>query len=120
MSGQACHIAFPSWRRQQNRFCEGQTGDAANPFCRRGIRTILIDVAPFAAAVRVAMEFFAGRAATGFAIPEWLPIPDNVQYNRAVSDLETIVYNIIAKRRAHRDDQEAPKVLSTLSQSHCK
>ena len=50
------------------------------------------------------MEYFAGRAATGFAIPEWLPIPDNVQYNRAVSDLEGIVYNIITQRRSHGPD----------------
>ncbi len=59
------------------------------------------------------MEYFAGRAATGFAIPEWLPIPDNVQYNRAVSDLEGIVYNIIARRRSQAAQHEAAEVGST-------
>ena len=63
-----------------------------------------------AAAVRIAMEFFAGRAATGFAIPEWLPIPDNVQYNRAVSELDSIVYDIIAQKKSQTDKQETPKV----------
>lgn len=56
------------------------------------------------------MEYFAGRAATGFAIPEWLPIPDNVQYNKAVSDLEAIVYSIIRKRRALADRQDTAQV----------
>ena len=56
------------------------------------------------------MEYFAGRAATGFAIPEWLPLPDNLQYNRAVSDLEGIVYSIIAARRAQSGRASSEKV----------
>lgn len=56
------------------------------------------------------MEYFAGRAASGFAIPEWLPIPDNVQYNKAVSDLEGIVYNIIAQRRSQATQHDASEV----------
>lgn len=62
------------------------------------------------------MEYFAGRAATGFAIPEWLPIPDNVQYNRAVSDLEGIVYNIIAQRKSQGAQQEAAEVRDSILQ----
>lgn len=57
------------------------------------------------------MEYFAGRAATGFVIPEWLPIPDNVQYNRAVSDLEGIVYNIITQRRRANATGNAPETV---------
>ncbi len=50
------------------------------------------------------MEYFAGRAATGFAIPEWLPLPDNLAYNKAVAELDEIVYRIITERpnRAQR------------------
>ena len=46
------------------------------------------------------MDYFASRAATGFAIPEWLPTPDNLQYNEAVSQLDEVVYRIIAQRKA--------------------
>jgi len=56
------------------------------------------------------MEYFAGRAATGFAIPEWLPLPDNLAYNRAVAELDEIVYRIIAKRRASPPSEGATKV----------
>lgn len=64
-----------------------------------------------AEAVRVAMDYFAGRAATGFAIPEWLPTPDNVQYNRAVGQLDDIVYSIIRQRRATGGAGEGRQVL---------
>ena len=50
-------------------------------------------------AVRVAFEFFSQRAALGFAIPEWLPTPDNVQYHSAVAKLDSAVYDIIADRQ---------------------
>lgn len=56
------------------------------------------------------MEYFAGRAATGFVIPEWLPIPDNVQYNRAVSKLDSIVYDIIAKKKSEGNYGEDKQV----------
>lgn len=59
-------------------------------------------------AVRIAMEYFAGRAATGFAVPEWLPTPDNIQYNEAVSHLDGIVYRIIAQRRAWQRQDGSP------------
>lgn len=50
-------------------------------------------------AVRVAFEFFSQRAALGFAIPEWLPTPDNLQYHAAVSQLDSAVYGIIEDRK---------------------
>ena len=52
-----------------------------------------------AEAVRVAFEFFSQRAALGFAIPEWLPTPGNLQYHSAVSQLDSAVYGIIADRK---------------------
>lgn len=51
-------------------------------------------------AIQRAFEFFAGRAATGFVVPEWLPTPDNLQYSVAVSRLDRVVYRLIAQRRA--------------------
>ena len=40
-----------------------------------------------AGAIQKAFEYFAGRAALGFIIPEWLPTPDNQQYSEAVRQL---------------------------------
>lgn len=59
-------------------------------------------------AVRVAFEFFSQRAALGFAIPEWLPTPDNMQYHSAVSKLDSAVYGIIADRRQRLQHQQTP------------
>ena len=59
-------------------------------------------------AVRVAFEFFSQRAALGFAIPEWLPTPDNIQYHSAVSRLDSAVYGIIADRRQRLQHQQTP------------
>ncbi|CAG9461287.1 unnamed protein product [Pedinophyceae sp. YPF-701] len=54
-------------------------------------------------AIALAFEYFGQRAATGFAIPEWVPTPGNSRYNAAVRDLDEAVYGIIAKRRAALD-----------------
>lgn len=50
--------------------------------------------------IRTAFEHFTERAATGFVVPEWLPTPSNLQYNGAVSRLDTYVYSLIRQRRA--------------------
>ncbi|CAK0782573.1 hypothetical protein CVIRNUC_005785 [Coccomyxa viridis] len=51
-------------------------------------------------AIQRAFEYFAGRAALGFIIPEWLPTPDNLQYREAVQQLDSAVYSIIDSRSA--------------------
>ena len=53
-----------------------------------------------AGAIQRAFEYFAGRAALGFIIPEWLPTPDNLQYREAVQQLDSAVYSIIDTRSA--------------------
>ncbi len=50
-------------------------------------------------AIETAFSFFAKRAATAFITPEWLPTPDNVQYNAAVQRLDEVVYRLIRERR---------------------
>lgn len=47
-----------------------------------------------------AFTYFGRRAATGFVIPEWLPTPENQEYQGAVERLDRTVYRIIADRRA--------------------
>jgi len=51
-------------------------------------------------AIRAAFEFFAARAATGFAVPEWVPTPGNLRYGAAVAELDEVVYGLIRERRA--------------------
>ena len=56
------------------------------------------------AAIKEAFEFFGNRSSTGFIVPEWVPIPDNVRYNAAVARLDAAVYGLIAERRAKRGE----------------
>lgn len=51
-------------------------------------------------AIRTAFQFFSDRAATGFAVPEWLPTPANTAYSAAVRRLDAAVYGVIDRRAA--------------------
>ena len=53
-------------------------------------------------AIAEAFEFFGKRSSTGMVIPEWVPIPDNLRYNAAVTRLDKAVYSLIAERRGAR------------------
>lgn len=53
-----------------------------------------------AGAIRTAFEFFTERAASGFAVPEWLPTPGNAAYGAAVRRLDAAVYGVIDRRAA--------------------
>ena len=70
-------------------------------------------------AVRVAFEFFSQRAALGFAIPEWLPTPDNLQYHSAVARLDTAVYGIITDRQQQLAAMQTPPKSSQVSYLLC-
>ncbi len=72
-----------------------------------------------AEAVRVAFEFFSQRAALGFAIPEWLPTPDNLQYHAAVSQLDSAVYGIIEDRKQQLSALHASLQHSQVGNSSC-
>lgn len=67
-------------------------------------------------AIGTAFQFFAQRAATGFAIPEWLPLPDNLRYTAAVQHLDAIVYRIIGRRRDELQRQQQSRSLSSGKQ----
>jgi cytochrome P450 len=49
--------------------------------------------------IREAFGHFTRRAATGFVVPEWLPTPENLQYNGAVRRLDRFILSLIASRR---------------------
>lgn len=50
--------------------------------------------------IREAFEHFTQRAASGFVVPEWVPTPNNLQYNGAVRRLDRYIFAMIARRRA--------------------
>lgn len=72
-----------------------------------------------AEAVRVAFEFSSQRAALGFAIPEWLPTPNNLQYHAAVSQLDSAVYGIIEDRKQQLPALQASPQHSQVGNSSC-
>jgi cytochrome P450 len=62
-------------------------------------------------AMEVANEFFSGSPEAMLKIPKWVPTPRNVGMNRAVAQLDRVVYDIIAQRR---DGQPKNDLLGTL------
>eukprot|EP00897_Mesotaenium_endlicherianum_P008466 jgi/Mesen1/7648/ME000004S07912 len=50
-------------------------------------------------AITTAFTFFAKQATSMLAVPDWVPTPDNIQYNAAVSELDAVVYDFIGQRR---------------------
>jgi cytochrome P450 len=51
-------------------------------------------------AIQQAFDYFAQRnASTIIPLPEWLPTPENIQFNAAVSRLDTVLSRIIQTRR---------------------
>ncbi len=67
----------------------------------------------------MAFEFFSQRAALGFAIPEWLPTPNNLQYHAAVSQLDSAVYGIIEDRKQQLSALQAPSQHNQVGNSSC-
>jgi len=56
------------------------------------------------AALKVAMEQFLTRVNTAFLIPEILPTPGNLRFQKAMRRLDQIVYRIIQARRSAGED----------------
>eukprot|EP00850_Spirogloea_muscicola_P006939 SM000034S12693 [mRNA] locus=s34:264668:269132:+ [translate_table: standard] len=71
------------------------------------------DVGP---AVTTAFDFFARRATSMIIVPEWIPTPDNMQYNLAVSQLDRLVYDLIERRR--RSLEELSSHIPDVAECH--
>ena len=68
--------------------------------------------------VEKAFTYFTNRGAAALALPEWVPLPDNVEFTAAVKQLDAVVYDIIATRRAELLlDQTVANVTSSSSSS---
>ncbi|HEY8211519.1 MAG TPA: cytochrome P450 [Myxococcaceae bacterium] len=53
----------------------------------------------------VVLEYFTRLMFTPFRAPAWMPTPSNRRFQRAIQDLESVVYRLIADRR--RADSQA-------------
>ncbi len=61
--------------------------------------------AAIAQAVQVLMEDFSSRLHTLRLLPWWVPTPGNLRANRAIRDLDALVYRIIEGRRRSGEDR---------------
>jgi cytochrome P450 len=70
------------------------------------------DVEAVSDAFNIAIEQIAVRFRRPMKIPDWIPIPSNVKFNRSVRELDRLIYGFI---RAHRASSErGPDLLSML------
>lgn len=58
------------------------------------------DAAAVSDAFNVAVEQIAVRFRRPFRIPDWIPLPSNVKFNRSVRELDRLMYSLIRARRA--------------------
>jgi cytochrome P450 len=89
---------------------DGQTRDVHNDMMRVTmeivVRTLFgadmkpSDVTAVSDAFNVAIEQIAIRFRRPVKIPDWIPIPTNVKFNRSVRELDRLIYGFIRARRA--------------------
>ena len=63
-------------------------------------------------AFNVAIDEIAVRFQRPFKIPDWIPVPSNVRFNRAVRELDRLMYGLIRARRA--SEERGSDLLSML------
>lgn len=56
------------------------------------------------AALNAVMDFNA-KLSNQYLLPTWMPTPSNLRYQRAIQQLDAIVYHIIDQRRASSEDK---------------
>jgi len=71
------------------------------------------DVAAVEVALDDALEAVALRFRRPFRVPDWIPIPSNVRYNRSVRQLDEIVYRFI-REHEQRGPENGSDLLSVL------
>ena len=63
-------------------------------------------------AFNIAVEQIALRFRRPFKIPDWVPIPSNVKFNRSVRELDRLMYSLIEEKRKAKE--EGDDLLSML------
>jgi cytochrome P450 len=74
------------------------------------------DVAQFEAALDDALEAIALRFRRPFPVPDWIPLPSNSRYNRAVREIDELVYRFIREHEEH-GTENGTDLLSVLMQA---
>lgn len=72
------------------------------------------DVDTIEQAIKVTLKHFDIRSTNLllFLLPDWIPTPDNLRFQKAVKQLDTIIYRLIQEHRESR--QESDNLLSML------
>jgi len=64
------------------------------------------DVETVGASLEVLNEYFANSPEAMLMLPRWVPTPRNLRVERAVKDIDSILYRIIAERRASGEERD--------------
>lgn len=64
------------------------------------------DVDTVGRSVEVLNEYFANSPEAMLMLPKWVPTPRNLRVERAVKDIDAILYRFIAERRASGDERD--------------
>jgi len=64
------------------------------------------DVDTVGRSLEVLNEYFANSPEAMLMLPKWVPTPRNLRVERAVKDIDSILYRIIAERRASGEERE--------------
>lgn len=73
---------------------------------------VTTDVTGFTEAFQVALEHTTARVLSPLDIPDALPLPSNLRFQKAKAKLDSVVFSVIEERRKELDDQ--PDLLSML------
>lgn len=66
-------------------------------------------------ALDVSMHWFEDKRRQNFLVWEWFPRPENIEYRRAVAQMDTAIYRLIADRR--KNNQQTHDLLSMLMEA---
>lgn len=72
------------------------------------------DVSAVDHAVNVLADEIASRVSRPILIPDRVPLPGHVRYNRALREIEGVVHRLIEERRSHPKDCDQGDLLSAL------
>jgi cytochrome P450 len=94
--------------RMLNSWNDGQTRDVQDDMMRLTLEIVAktlfdaeigTDSADASAAMETVMNIFVKRMNRLIPVPDWLPTPSNVRFERAARRLDRIILSIIARRR---------------------
>lgn len=95
--------------RMLDTWADGQTRDAQEDMMRLTLEIVAktlfgaeigVDAGDASASMDTLMQCFTARINSFLKLPEWVPTPVNLRLRRAIGQLESVMFGIIAERRA--------------------